>query len=1180
MSAEFFKTKGNAAVAEKKWIVAENFYSSDIANLNSCEKDLLVLLLSNRSFTRLHMGKHSEALEDAEKAIDLDHFYEKAYIRKTAALEKLNMKRAVNENDTSCPVLTCFREGLAAVPNSTLLKDAMKISFPWLKDKAHVQRQTGQDNHGSTSTVSNTNTKRKKQNVPTKAQRDSCEPVDIRGASGPHELRINGVYIPTEEVIGGWPMYRKRTDDDGYDDEDELDEDDNTILEFQSGLNEWMIKHTSCKGTHRSFIHCKSSALSKPEDCLSTWQGIEAGNFIPQPTLTVLTERDRAEADQKHFNLVRPGCRAVEVRGASGRKAVGINGRYEPTEVNHGGWPVYRKVVSPVKAAVPAASVAALSSSSSSSTSDNNISTAMPSSSSTSSTTANTTTDTSTASTDTAIDPSTATATATTKATAESTAVSTASSSESEEIRSISFMENDVRVWLEFNPYFKSWQIKPTMCLRSNRSWAYIVCQDHIGRRPELCVGSWDVLDDSDFRPQENINLMPVELWAADDLKSKECWAHAEVLNILGATGAFASMINGIFEPSPTFDGGYRKKSDSSCVIEYNRKKQRWQIQCSAHSNPFAIVPDPARVPPDQCAAPWSVLVNGNFKVNMNISVMTVEKRKQMDLEKYGDKLSQAAALDIRGAVGMNAFKVNGVYEPTHEIAGGWPVYQRKGSFDYWLEFNSERENWQIKSAANRGMDSAFAYVDASPPCSPDKCEGPWWVYTGSKTSSWDPSNGWEVQRTVSVMLVEKRHENDMKLFVVRQPTCVPVDIRGAGGPRSNGLNGVFIPTAEMHGGWPVYQKRDDPDWWLEYDACPQKWMVRPSPCRGTTRGRAYILSDPSLRPEQVKGLWRMSDGKGGWAIEPSIYVRPESVAIEEDRIQFEARRATAVSIDLRGVGRPMSYINGVYEPTNESCCGWPVYKKQSSDNQWLEYHLPSKEWQIKPTSCKGSKKNWAYVSSDPTHPELCTDSFWMVLVSGKHIKQEGVTLVSLEQRAREDKLMAEQRRSSCVPVVISGAAGKSGEVINGLYEPSSIKTCGGWPSYFRQGSDSRSLLEFNIYAMSWTITAIVFKKQAVVRSESTGSEESGNESAEPVITSTTTSSKLIVSSPPSLVAFVEVAKMQRPEQARENPWKVLGPEKFEPQDSVIVLVKRGSLEEAPPQLSDLALMPAPRIFE
>ena len=33
-----------------------------------------------------------------------------------------------------------------------------------------------------------------------------------------------------------------------------------------------------------------------------------------------------------------------------------------------------------------------------------------------------------------------------------------------------------------------------------------------------------------------------------------------------------------------------------------------------------------------------------------------------------------------------------------------------------------------------------------------------------------------------------------------------------------------------------------------------------------------------------------MSDGKGGWAVEPGIIVRPESVAREEDLEQFNAR--------------------------------------------------------------------------------------------------------------------------------------------------------------------------------------------------------------------------------------------------------------------------------------------------
>ena len=33
----------------------------------------------------------------------------------------------------------------------------------------------------------------------------------------------------------------------------------------------------------------------------------------------------------------------------------------------------------------------------------------------------------------------------------------------------------------------------------------------------------------------------------------------------------------------------------------------------------------------------------------------------------------------------------------------------------YRLEFNAERKNWQVKSAANRGLDSAFAYIGKTP---------------------------------------------------------------------------------------------------------------------------------------------------------------------------------------------------------------------------------------------------------------------------------------------------------------------------------------------------------------------------------------------------------------------------------------------------------------------------------
>lgn len=67
MSAEDYKIQGNNAVAERKWITAENLYSTGIECLSIPkdydaikEKDKLathVLLLSNRSFTRVHIGK-------------------------------------------------------------------------------------------------------------------------------------------------------------------------------------------------------------------------------------------------------------------------------------------------------------------------------------------------------------------------------------------------------------------------------------------------------------------------------------------------------------------------------------------------------------------------------------------------------------------------------------------------------------------------------------------------------------------------------------------------------------------------------------------------------------------------------------------------------------------------------------------------------------------------------------------------------------------------------------------------------------------------------------------------------------------------------------------------------------------------------------------------------------------
>ena len=49
----------------------------------------------------------------------------------------------------------------------------------------------------------------------------------------------------------GWPIiYEKKIDEDKCfddDDDDSAGEDDDMIIEYQTSLNEWMIKHSSCK---------------------------------------------------------------------------------------------------------------------------------------------------------------------------------------------------------------------------------------------------------------------------------------------------------------------------------------------------------------------------------------------------------------------------------------------------------------------------------------------------------------------------------------------------------------------------------------------------------------------------------------------------------------------------------------------------------------------------------------------------------------------------------------------------------------------------------------------------------------------------------------------------------------------------------------------------------------------
>ena len=82
----------------------------------------------------------------------------------------------------------------------------------------------------------------------------------------------------------------------------------------------------------------------------------------------------------------------------------------------------------------------------------------------------------------------------------------------------------------------------------------------------------------------------------------------------------------------------------------------------------------------------------------------------------------------IDNATGCHAKDVNGVYEPTLELCGGLPVYQKKGNGDMWLEYHES--NWRIRQINYRGMAyGENAYISAERACLPQDCyAGAWFV--------------------------------------------------------------------------------------------------------------------------------------------------------------------------------------------------------------------------------------------------------------------------------------------------------------------------------------------------------------------------------------------------------------------------------------------------------------------
>ena len=108
--------------------------------------------------------------------------------------------------------------------------------------------------------------------------------------------------------------------------------------------------------------------------------------------------------------------------------------------------------------------------------------------------------------------------------------------------------------------------------------------------------------------------------------------------------------------------------------------------------------------------------------------------------------------------------------------------------------------------------------------------------------------------------------------------------IAGATVDRSKYVNGTFEPTDETCNGMPVYQKKGEPDTWLEMVKCKSggwRWYVKPTKEKGADKSVCfgYGYHEEIVLPQNCKiDNWTVYDGSK-FVVELQITCTPDPLA-------------------------------------------------------------------------------------------------------------------------------------------------------------------------------------------------------------------------------------------------------------------------------------------------------------
>jgi hypothetical protein len=98
--------------------------------------------------------------------------------------------------------------------------------------------------------------------------------------------------------------------------------------------------------------------------------------------------------------------------------------------------------------------------------------------------------------------------------------------------------------------------------------------------------------------------------------------------------------------------------------------------------------------------------------------------------------MSAGAVVFISGATGPYAAVINGPYDRTGEISGGYAIYSKRGDPSMCIEHRGER--WEVKAVSSKGKAECKAYVAGG--CALEDCTSRVWKVNDGKEFDDQPS--------------------------------------------------------------------------------------------------------------------------------------------------------------------------------------------------------------------------------------------------------------------------------------------------------------------------------------------------------------------------------------------------------------------------------------------------------